>query len=680
MADAASNPESTTTQVSTTPVNPVDTVARDLANAALAAVQVPPIVSVGVEANYNVSTTKSNVGLNFSSTTKDYTTNLGENVKDTSLISYIRSVPVYFSAYHMKPLTRLYAFFDNVRIGDEYIAPAYRIVVNKDIHLNNTKNITTSNSSIEVLFAKGRTLFVTQKPVNSSLPNGYLAVGGTFTWDTIVYTVVSTEKPDKLTTDGNGYTAGTFLIPAGKFFVGSRPFLLCDTPNNVNNTTASQFMYYASGLAQTKQATTLSTRINQVTINPLLESRTTAVAAATINANSGPSAESKVTISTDLTAPYIITYNPAMGATGVAVNSNLIFTFDDTVTLTSGASPVTLVLSNGTVVPSTTTLGVDGVTLTVDPTSYLEPSTHYNVIIPADYVRDVHGNKFAGSRDYGITTMVPVPSQDPTYKSVVPSAPVTEGSDVAITFNFTNIAVNTPIYYTILPTSSTFDYLDITGYASSSDLNGSFKILPSIITTTNTTASATLGSNVLTVASATGIVLGQTVTGTGIPDKTVVINISGTSISLSYSVTSILSSTPVSFISSKNTNVLTFGTVSNASIEGTETFVVVLYSDSGRTTEVHRTGTVSITDDAGATYKIEVVDPKTIYYEGDTITFKVTTTNVSDTATLYYNLTDLNNTNSLITSADFTGGNYGTIPNRTSGTVTFTKTLATNTD
>ena len=145
MADAASNPESTTTQVSTTPVNPVDTVARDLANAALAAVQVPPIVSVGVEANYNVSTTKSNVGLNFSSTTKDYTTNLGENVKDTSLISYIRSVPVYFSAYHMKPLTRLYAFFDNVRIGDEYIAPAYRIVVNKDIHLNNTKNIKERN-------------------------------------------------------------------------------------------------------------------------------------------------------------------------------------------------------------------------------------------------------------------------------------------------------------------------------------------------------------------------------------------------------------------------------------------------------------------------------------------------------------------------------------------------------
>lgn len=680
MAEAAANPENTTTQVSTTPVNPVDTIARDLANAALAAVQVPPIVSVGVEANYNVSTTKSNVGLNFSSTTKDYTTNLGENVKDTSLISYIRSMPIYFSAYHMKPLTRLYAFFDNVRIGDEYISPAYRVVVNKDIHSNNTKQIVTSNSTIDVLFAKGRTIFITQTPTDINLPNGYLAVGNTFTWDTIVYTVVSTEKPDKLTTDGNGYTAGTFLIPPSTFFVGSRPFLLCDTPNNVNNTTASQFMYYASGLTQSKQSTTLSTRINQVTINPLLESKTTAIAAKTITANSGPSAESKVTISTDTTAPYIISYNPPMGATGVPVNSNIIFTFDSTVTLTSGASPVQLILSNGTVIPSTTTLGVDGVTLTVDPTSYLEPSTHYNVIIPADYVRDTHGNKFAGSRDYGITTMVPVPSQDPTYNSVIPSSPVTEGNDVSITFNFTNIPVDTTIYYKILPTSDTFNYLDITGFTSSSDLDGYFKILPSIITTINTTASATLGSNVLTVASATGIKIGQTVTGTGIPENTVVINVSGTSISLSYSVTSALSSTPVSFLSYKNTNVLTFGTVSNASIEGTETFVVVLYSDSGRTNEVHRTGTISITDDAGATYKIEVVDLKNIYYEGDTITFKVTTTNVSDTATLYYNLTDLDNTNTLITSADFVGGNYGTIPNRTSGVVTFTKTLASNPD
>ena len=81
---------------------------------------------------------------------------------------------------------------------------------------------------------------------------------------------------------------------------------------------------------------------------------------------------------------------------------------------------------------------------------------------------------------------------------------------------------------------------------------GSCSAAPTAATTTGTASS---GSTALTVASGTGIVLGQVVTGAGIPDPsqtgnpswTVVAAVSGTSVTLSQATTASLSSTAVNF-------------------------------------------------------------------------------------------------------------------------------------
>lgn len=65
--------------------------------------------------------------------------------------------------------------------------------------------------------------------------------------------------------------------------------------------------------------------------------------------------------------------------------------------------------------------------------------------------------------------------------------------------------------------------------------------------TATTTATGTSGASTMTVASATGIVNGQFVSGTGIPDQTT-ITISGTTVTLSQALTGNLSATAVQFV------------------------------------------------------------------------------------------------------------------------------------
>jgi hypothetical protein len=69
-------------------------------------------------------------------------------------------------------------------------------------------------------------------------------------------------------------------------------------------------------------------------------------------------------------------------------------------------------------------------------------------------------------------------------------------------------------------------------------------------TTYATTATGTSGTNSITVASATGIAVNQSVEGAGIPAGTYVTVVSGTTITLSQNLTAALSTTNVSFLAS----------------------------------------------------------------------------------------------------------------------------------
>jgi uncharacterized membrane protein len=625
---SATNPGTTSTQTSTTPTNSADMVARDLAKAALQAALVPPVVTIDSSATYNTSTTQSQVGLGFSSTQSTFNTNLGEKVVDTSLLTTIQSRNVYFSAYHLKPLTRLYAFFDNVNVS-EYVDSAYRIVLNKVVHTNRSKTFSRTNSNVEVLFAKGTTIYVNQTPIISTNANGYLEATNTFSWDGITYTVVSASKSTTLTTDENGYIAGTFMIPSKKFNTGTRPFLLCDssTNNGVEITTSAEFMYYASGMSVSKQSQTLSTRINQVTINPMLKSSTTEVAGTSI-APQAVSAVNPVVITVDQTAPYIINYSPSKGATGVSISSNIVFTFDDTVVANAGT--VTLTKSNGTVIPSTAVLS-GGNTLTVTPTKTLDKSTVYQVNIPTDYVRDSTGNKFPGSTDYQITTELPVVIPKPIYNSTVVNTTIYEGAQASVIFKMTNVAVGTKLYYSVVPVSSTLNTSD---FASTSNSYSGFFIVDSTYQNTvrlDTTSSdgtespekfniqlyETLGSAavhstetitildlpispyVTTTFSAYSIMEGNSTTGT------ISSNLLNTE--LYWKIINVFGIDSVDFIDipmngSVITNNLgtatlpTFFVNKDSTIEDVEKFAVEIYSDANQTNLVHTSPNLNVID------------------------------------------------------------------------------------
>lgn len=62
-----------------------------------------------------------------------------------------------------------------------------------------------------------------------------------------------------------------------------------------------------------------------------------------------------------------------------------------------------------------------------------------------------------------------------------------------------------------------------------------------------TTGTATISTTALTVASGTGIKVGQTVTGVGVAPNTTVVAVAGTAVTLSLAVTAALSATAVSF-------------------------------------------------------------------------------------------------------------------------------------
>ena len=107
-----------------------------------------------------------------------------------------------------------------------------------------------------------------------------------------------------------------------------------------------------------------------------------------------------------------------------------------------------------------------------------------------------------------------------------------------------------------------------------------------------------------------------------------------------------------------------FGTTikSDTLTEGNETLDIKLYSDSGRTTQVGNTLSVTINDtslSATPTYSLSTTASK--FKEGDSFTTTVSTTNVADATTLYWRLEGID-------ANDLSAGNiegFGIIANNT---------------
>ena len=71
----------------------------------------------------NQTTTTSQDVTNLVVSTQSSTQSVGNYITDVTLNPYIKSQPVYFSAYNMRPGQTVHAFFDKVLV-DQYCAPA----------------------------------------------------------------------------------------------------------------------------------------------------------------------------------------------------------------------------------------------------------------------------------------------------------------------------------------------------------------------------------------------------------------------------------------------------------------------------------------------------------------------------------------------------------------------------
>jgi Ca2+-binding RTX toxin-like protein len=115
----------------------------------------------------------------------------------------------------------------------------------------------------------------------------------------------------------------------------------------------------------------------------------------------------------DTTAPTVNTFNPADGATGVAVNHDVGVTFSESIQRGTGIITIHSGSADGPVVESynaatSTNLTLSGSTLIINPTADLVNSNHYYVTFSAGSVKDLAGNSYAGTTSYDFTTESPI--------------------------------------------------------------------------------------------------------------------------------------------------------------------------------------------------------------------------------------------------------------------------------
>ena len=143
---------------------------------------------------------------------------------------------------------------------------------------------------------------------------------------------------------------------------------------------------------------------------------------------------------TDVTAPTLISSNPADDATAFVATGNLVLTFSEAVVL--GTGNITIV--NAADATDTRTIAVTdssqvtvaGAVVTINPTADLKAGVAYYVNVPAAAVLDAAGNTYAGitgSTTLNFTTVatapVVVPGQTFTLTTALDNVPGTTGND-----------------------------------------------------------------------------------------------------------------------------------------------------------------------------------------------------------------------------------------------------------
>ena len=141
---------------------------------------------------------------------------------------------------------------------------------------------------------------------------------------------------------------------------------------------------------------------------------------------------------TDVTAPLATTFSPADNATGVAVNANLVITFNENVQKGTGNI---LIKESGVIIQTINVISgnvtVSGATVTVNPNDF-SPGAAVNIEIAAGAIRDMSGNNYAGITDPTIWNFSVADASAPLATAFSPAENATgvaENANLVITFN-----------------------------------------------------------------------------------------------------------------------------------------------------------------------------------------------------------------------------------------------------
>ena len=171
-------------------------------------------------------------GVSISVTPETQSQRIGARVTDTSIIPFMRSVVITFIAKRMKPNTRVFPFFDGVGVATHC----------RPLSFDPTTDI---------------------PPTDPAAYSSYAIAGNSGAYGA------------SLITNAQGICVGQFRIPAATFRTGDKNFRLCDDQFNRDTfiTTASTQTWSANGLSQSVQDTVVSTRVANVAINNVSDSR-----------------------------------------------------------------------------------------------------------------------------------------------------------------------------------------------------------------------------------------------------------------------------------------------------------------------------------------------------------------------------------------------------------------------
>lgn len=175
--------------------------------------------------------------------------NIGDVVRDVSLLPYMRARDIGVRCSGLKPKTRLYCFFD-----DENVTEFCRLGRINSKFLDGNKGgpgfDNLARPTVMPCNPFGGQLFS-----SCVITVGEPSTHGTFTQD-----------PDVLVTDEHGDIAFIFSLPGDRFPVGTRRIFVVDDPTNRNNfiTTMAENQYSAFGIHQTTQAVSLTAELYQL--------------------------------------------------------------------------------------------------------------------------------------------------------------------------------------------------------------------------------------------------------------------------------------------------------------------------------------------------------------------------------------------------------------------------------